>query len=68
MFLLNSRYPLLCYAKKHSFSLSYRANLPSSLTFFILFAIIYSTSLHVFEFSTVVCYFFPDYSILSNRH
>lgn len=54
MFLLNSRYPLLFYAKKHSFSLSYRVNLPSSLTFFLLFAFIYSTRLHVFEFGTVL--------------
>jgi len=67
MFLLNSRYPLLYYAKKHSFFLSYRVNLPSSLTFFIPFAFICSTSLHAFECGTVCYRFFPDNHNLLNQ-
>jgi len=57
MFLLNSRYPLLFRAKKLSFSLSYGVNLPSSLTFFILFAFIFSTHLHAFEWYSMLSIF-----------
>jgi len=67
MFLLNSRYPLLFFAKKLSFSLSYRVNLPSSLTFFIPFAFIYSTRLHAYDSGTVYYWIFPAHPTLSKK-
>ena len=46
VFLVNSRYPLLCatYFTRHSFSQSYRVNLPSSFSFVISYTLVFSTS------------------------